>query len=329
MKENQHVADNAIFSICTPNYIGQAAAFFSSFISASAENSQNVDKYLFVVGASFDPPITESLNARVIRVETVVEATKLQKIAARYTPAELCWALKPLIFKYLLQVHSSALYFDTDIWFTGKVSGIFGELGSADILLTPHYLEPFGCKTSFGVKALSLLRGGVFNAGFLGVQGNSRGISFLDWWADHVAVHGRNDPDNGMCGDQRWLDLVPALYSGCKISRHPGMNIGYWNLHERHIHQEDGELKANGEELIFMHFSGFDFKRPETFSRHLPSFEATDPLLSIIRSYQVAQEKFETLNSSIYIYRKWWHGKVGLYRKIKDAYSNPRECTCL
>ncbi len=319
------MANRAIFSICTPSHIGQASVFFNSLNDADPQNRSNIDRYLFVVGAPADFSLDESFCDKIIRAESVTSPQFIEKLSTQYTPAELCWSLKPVMFRKILEKYESALYFDTDIWFTGKIADIFTDFCDSDILLTPHYLEPFNHQTPFGVKALSLLRGGVFNAGFIGVRRGTQGISFLDWWASQVIRYGRNDPDKGMCGDQRWLDLVPALYPSCKISRHPGMNVGYWNLHERHIDLTQGQLTANGHELIFIHFSGFDPERPESFSTHLPAFKAQEPLLSIVLSYNAALKKSSALDKNIYIYKKWWHKQVKFYRRIRDAYRNPRD----
>ena len=34
----------------------------------------------------------------------------------------------------------------------------------------------------------------------------------------------------GVYTDQRWCDLVPALFDGVKVLRDPGLNVASWNL---------------------------------------------------------------------------------------------------
>jgi hypothetical protein len=45
------------------------------------------------------------------------------------------------------------------------------------------------------------------------------GQRFAQWHGEMTHRHARNAPDEGMCFDQRWLDLVPALFAGAAICR--------------------------------------------------------------------------------------------------------------
>jgi len=48
-----------------------------------------------------------------------------------------------------------------------------------------------------------------------------------------VFAHCRHDVAKGMHWEQRWIDLVPALFEDVCILRDPGANVGHWNLPER------------------------------------------------------------------------------------------------
>ena len=62
--------------------------------------------------------------------------------------------------------------------------------------------------------------------------------------------------DRGYVGDQRWLDLVPGMFDGVRVVRHPGWNVGRWNLDGRPLTSVNGEWRVGGEPLVFFHFSG-------------------------------------------------------------------------
>ncbi|WP_142086651.1 hypothetical protein [Acidithiobacillus thiooxidans] len=287
------------------------------------------EQFLFFLGCDGSLPSTMMGDVHVVHVESIIDSVLIARLEDLYTPAEFCWVLKPFVFRWLLDQFDAVFYFDSDGWITGSFDEFVVELGDSPILLTPHYLEPFGCVSECGVRALSLLRGGVFNAGFLAVNRSDQAFHFLHWWADHVCRHGRNDPDNGMCGDQRWLDLVPALFPVTKVSRHPGINVGYWNIHERVVTQIDGTYFVNGERLLFLHLSGFDKNNPLAFSSHLPQFTAGGALAGLLREYA---ERLDAAQLGlvgfhpVYTYRRWWHHFVKPYRWLLDLFKNPRSC---
>ena len=73
-------------------------------------------------------------------------------------------------------------------------------------------------------------------------------------------------PSVGQFGDQLMLGYVPAFFRDTGAFRHPGANVGRWNLHERQLSQKaDGQYLANGQPLLFSHMSAFDFDAPEKF----------------------------------------------------------------
>lgn len=212
----------------------------------------------------------------------------MSELAATYTPQELCWSLKPHLFLAALERNNIAVYFDADGWFTSSILDVLSELGSASVMLTPHYLNPFLRQNRSGLKSLTLLKAGLYNAGFIAVRKSEESIRFLVWWREVLKKHCYNMPQKGMCGDQRWLDLAPVLFPNTHISRHPGINVAYWNIHERLIIKDGNKYYANKRNLIYFHFSGFNAKHPKQLSRHLPKFTASGALAELINEYQEA-----------------------------------------
>src|SRR5699024_6011372 len=66
------------------------------------------------------------------------------------------------------------------------------------------------------------------------------------------------DTPNGIFTDQRWVDLVPALFPEVAILRTPRLNVSTWNLSKRKVIRENGQLYVNGVPLGFYHYTGFD-----------------------------------------------------------------------
>ncbi len=204
-----------------------------------------------------------------MEADAIIDWSVLAAMRKRYSQSELCFALKPFLLRAALNMGASqAHYFDGDCLAYAPLDPMLEQLDGADLLLTPHSLTPI---PDDGLRpgALTLLRAGSFNAGYIGVRGNIAGREALNWLARMTQDRAFNRPREGMCGDQRWLDLAPVLFPGLAICRHPGANVAYWNLHERALSVDDrGRPCAAGQPLLFFHFSGYDPAQPASLSIH-------------------------------------------------------------
>jgi len=176
----------------------------------------------------------------------------------KYTVLEASTAVKPYLLDYLFRRYSidKLLYLDPDILILNSLDGLKTSLETADILLTPHLLSPLPAD---GRKQddHDILQAGTYNLGFLGLRNSLESMRLLRWWSDKLYHHCLVSIENNLFVDQRWMDLVPALFEGVRILRDPGYNAAYWNLHERAVAWTD-PLTVNGGLLHFFHFSGFD-----------------------------------------------------------------------
>jgi hypothetical protein len=260
------------------------------------------------------------------KVEKYIDSRIIKNITTKYTPSETCWILKSFIFDHLItEKYDYIFYLDSDIYFYGCLCELFKEINNKSILLTPHYLYEYP-DDSCTPSDLTLLRAGIFNAGFIGVSNTPTAQRFLHWWQSKTLKFGRNDPNKGMCGDQKWLDLVPILFEDVKICRHKGFNVAYWNLHERPITISDGIYYCDNEPLIFFHFSGFNIiqKSILKLSHHSNRMFLQSTPEGFINNYQRKVNKKiknSTFLNKKYKYEKWWHKKYKFYRKIFDSFS--------
>jgi hypothetical protein len=184
----------------------------------------------------------------------------------RYGIGEICCALKPFAMDHLFSNgFDRTHYLDADIGVFGSLDALDASLRTCSVQLTPHYFDdpPLDGRVP---DQLTLLRAGVFNAGYLGVRSSSVGRDFLRWWAEKVRKFGYVDPYLGMHGDQRWLDMVPAKFAEVEILRDRGINVGYWNLHERELGFDGKAYVVDESALVLFHFSGFDPRTPSVLS---------------------------------------------------------------
>jgi hypothetical protein len=271
----------AIAAIATTSYLPHAATLAASLAAAHPDT----ERVLLWV----DPPAGVRLeNAagrlgyrHVIVPQELVAAERLAGMRARYSDAELCFALKPLLLcKMLDSGCASAIYLDTDVFVYAGLTPVFEALAGNSIALTPHITEPLPDDDRLP-RDLTILRAGAFNLGFIGVRNTPEARRFLDWWAARESRYGYVDPVRGWGGDQKWCDMVPALFDNVAILKNPGYNVAYWNLPSRRLSRVQGEWFAGGEPLVFFHFSGFDPGRPGVLSRFQDRIDPLDdPFLS-------------------------------------------------
>lgn len=239
----------AAFTIVDGAYFHFAVTLAESFV----EHNPNRDFYIFLLedndkGEYHKSGITVKIVNHLI-VEDIRERKKYYEIT------ELSTSIKPNIFLWLFDNnYERVIYFDPDIFIYKSVDYIYDLLEERSIVVTPH-----SCSPVYDGKRpddLNFMRAGVFNLGFIGVSRGEEGLRFANWWADRLKLNSFSAFSLGMFTDQKWIDLLPCYFDDYYISKHPGLNVAYWNLHERTIHREGTRVKSNGEDLIFFHFSG-------------------------------------------------------------------------
>lgn len=178
-----------------------------------------------------------------------------------HTIVELATAIKPFMLARLLKLPDTAkvIYLDPDIVVFSRLDDILDALDEANIVLTPHQTTPEKTLTAVMDNEICSLKHGVYNLGFLGVAATEVGHEFAEWWSQRVYHFCRADIPNGLFTDQRWIDLVPAFFSGVAIIRSSRHNVATWNLTTRKLTIDaSGSYQVNGEPLGFYHFTGFD-----------------------------------------------------------------------
>lgn len=182
---------------------------------------------------------------------------QFDRFAFQYTILELNTAIKPWVFATLFaRGYERVIYFDPDIKLYGAVAPILDRLAAAQIVLTPHLTG----RLDDGRKPteLQILQSGSYNLGFIALARTDETRRFVDWWQGKLERDCVVDIPRGLFTDQKWIDLVPGMYSGVAIERDAGWNVAYWNLNHRHVTRDaDGVTRVDGRPLLFFHFSGF------------------------------------------------------------------------
>lgn len=208
-----------------------------------------------------------------------------------YTPSEYATSLKPVIVQHLLRQGADVVVFtDADTNLYAPLDSLVADASTAGACLTPHVLAPLPADGK-SPDELELLKLGVLNTGLVAVSHS--GMPFVDWWVQRARRDCLGLPDDGFLLDQRWVDLAPTQF-GARLTTDPGLNVAFWNLHERRLRSSTDGWTVNGVPLRHFHFSGFDADEPATLTAvtlthpHRVRLEDDADLTVLFRSY--AQE---------------------------------------
>ena len=78
------------------------------------------------------------------------------------------------------------------------------------------------------------------------------------------------EPAAGIWVDQLWADWAP-MYFRHTIVRDSSLNVAFWNLDERDLHEADGKPAIEGAPLRHFHFAAFDPDGRTSFRRTWPT----------------------------------------------------------
>ena len=269
------------FAACTivsPNYLPFARTLAASYVAQHPEQrffvlivADLTDPAPFASEPSFAPVMLDEIGLRDLRVE-----------AMKYDILELNTNVKPTFLKYLLRRYGldGLVYLDPDIFVYQRLAPVFEAVeNGATAVLTPHMTAPVFDGRSPSEQ--DLLYNGTFNLGFVAVSGGAEALRLLTWWEHRCLTLGFSEGRTGLFVDQKWMNLAPGMFDGVVISRDAGLNMAYWNLHERRLAEgPDGyvvESAASGRvPLRFFHFSGVEPEEATVLSRHTDRFTLRD-----------------------------------------------------
>jgi hypothetical protein len=165
------------------------------------------------------------------------------------------WSLASIFSDYIMVNNidcESVLYIDSDIIFHKDIGILYDSFGEKDVGIFRHrFLNDNVMNCPYGK----------FNVGVVYFKNSEKGKEVLSWWADAVLY--KKYPQLATCGDQRYLDHFPFMCTSNQLFIDG--NIGHgapWNWSQYsldNIHTHKIIFRGNEQELIFSHFSKFQF----------------------------------------------------------------------
>ena len=172
----------------------------------------------------------------------------------RYNITELNRSIKPFVFLRLFDDFPSrpVVYFDPDIAILSTLTELEQALEQgADCVLTPHICEPAEYAE---MQDGRMLQFGIYNLGFCALRDTPEVRRVVAWWGRRLERQCIIDLQAGLFVDQKWADLLPAFIDHTFILRHPGYNVGYWNLSQRTVRRIDGEVGGERSPVAVLSF---------------------------------------------------------------------------
>jgi hypothetical protein len=267
------------FSITSQNFLAYTSVLIDTFLRHNPEYRLCV----FTIDDIVDERFKQLHPTVVIQSVHHLEEDAVSLMRNRYSDFEFCNALKPYLADYLMHAYpdvSCLLYLDADMKCFSSMFPVEQHLENYNIIITPHALSPIPMDGMY-ISELDFLRTGLYNAGFLMIKPSRETDDFLKWWKERTFSNCRVDLANGLFVDQIWLNLIPLYFKQVKILEHHGVNVGHWNLHERHLDfSQDIYWVNNIDKLVLFHFSGFDPLDGVKVSKYSNRFSLSiDPVL--------------------------------------------------
>jgi hypothetical protein len=271
------MSDRAICTIITKSYLAYARTLAKSI----AVHHPELALYVLLadrVDGYFDPDLEPF---KIIYLEDLSNQDTIQQMCFYYTAFELCCALRGHLHEYMWEKTSaqSWLFLDSDIMVFQSLDSIFEQLQTGSILLTPHCTKPVS-EEYISPHETTIIQVGLYNAGFLGIRRTEEARQFIIWFKSRLKKYGLNDLSRGQFVDQIWLSIVPLYFQNAALCSEPGANLGHWNLFERELtRNEAGVICANGQPVIFVHYSGWELENWEQVSKYAPMYKDKTPPL--------------------------------------------------
>lgn len=227
---------------------------------------------------------------------------------------ELCTAVKGAMMDRLLrEVGDAVVYLDPDTALFSPLDDVLAMLEKHSVVLTPHVVMPETTLGGVRDNEIGSLQHGVYNLGFAAVSNVPEGRRFAAWWRDRLLHFCHDDVPNGLFTDQRWCDLVPALFDAVGVLRNCGYNVASWNLGTRPISlSKDGRIFAGDQLLRFFHFTKVNSVGEGMLLRYSYGKSEVFELLRWYRERLIA-------NAAANLPARWW--AYGVY---DDGTSIPR-----
>lgn len=267
------------------NYLPKARV-----LAKSLKRFRPKDKFSLVLSDTLPAGIDLSKEPfdEVVKIEDLgIPVKNLAQWIYIHSVVELCTAVKgQALVKFLEEGADKVVYLDPDIAVFDDLKELEDLLDTYDVILTPHQTIPEDNNQDVVNNEICSLKHGTYNYGFYAVHNTENGLKYARWWRDRLVDFCYDNIPAGLFTDQKWGDIVPALFDNVHIWKNPACNVSTWNLTHRRVTKEGNTYYVNGKRLQFYHFSGFDSGAQETM---LKMYAKGNPVLFELREWYIGR----------------------------------------
>lgn len=229
----------------------------------------------------------------------------------KHTIVEASTSVKGHFFQYLYNKFPNDeqfIYLDPDIYVYSDFIELRELLKIRPIVLCPHLLQPGNIDME-----LSSTAHGVYNLGFLAVNRSPEAQRFINWWAERLYLYCYDEINNGIFTDQKWIDLAPCFFD-VEILKHRGYDFAPWSLLDCGMEEQDGQVLIKGDQLRFIHFSGYGATAEKCMNDWLPKGDH-----AFRRLYRAYSELHDSNDYDSISKTKWSYSTYVSGEKIKSS----------
>lgn len=252
-----------MLNFCTlfdSNYLSRGVAMYESLKKHCA------DFHLYIF--AFDDKCYEILKKLGLERATIISLNELEdedllSVKPVRSKVEYCWTCTPSTILYIIQKYNVDVctYLDADTYFYSSPAPLIDELRDDSVIITEHRYTPEydNTKTS-----------GKYCVQFMTFKNDDRGLEVLKWWRAACIDSCELNPEQGKCGDQKYLDDWTQRFTGVHELQHLGGGVAPWNIQQYDLRKKRDKLwgreKKSGKEfdLIFYHYHSLKFFQDET-----------------------------------------------------------------
>lgn len=237
-----------------------------------------------------------------------ITAIELTNLKFKYNIVEFNTCIKPLVIKLLLEKgYNSVIYLDPDIECYSSFEQLLHEWSTYSIIVTPH-------KTTSAesplIKDREFLNNGIYNLGFICVNSSYESEKFLDWWWNKLKKECFIDYEEGLATDQIWVELASTIFENFYVSKNLGLNVAFWNIHERKLVKKGNSYSINGFPLVFFHFSSLSLNCDLSLLRHIYEFSEDFKIFYFEHCGKVKNYDYDFFQKIPYEYSTYDDGKI-------------------
>lgn len=190
-----------------------------------------------------------------VLVKNMTMYPSYRKFFFQYRAKEAAGSSKAQVMKYIYDKYADEqllVYMDSDMKVMSPLTELSAIAENHPVIITGHHINPdqfdYMQLPDFQVR-------GIYNSGFLAFKRHPVAEKYLNWWGKLCERNGYIEP--GVYTDQVWLDLAHNYFDDVYALRHPGYNVGPWNIEERWNIDREGSkaYTIDGSALRCVHFA--------------------------------------------------------------------------